>query len=166
MKVITRCICAVWSLEQFLLCTVFAYLTYRIWKSVLHEHCRGFHHLSNDMNCFFIGLEDLNLWRIDCTAIFLLQRISDFLFLLMHMSLFGMTAGHDDGWLTQKKMQTILWCPLIHLFLRGVAMLKKLQDEGFIRSGASLGSISHTHQPTNYKSTIIGVYYITNNIIT
>ena len=32
-------------------------------------------------------------------------------------------------------------CPLVDLFLRGVAKQKKLQDEGFIRSGASLESI-------------------------
>ena len=34
-------------------------------------------------------------------------------------------------------------CPLVDLFLRGVAKLKKLQYEGFIRSGASLGSIGY-----------------------
>ena len=34
-------------------------------------------------------------------------------------------------------------CPLVDLFLRGVAKLKKLQDEGFIRSGASLESIGY-----------------------
>ena len=34
-------------------------------------------------------------------------------------------------------------CPLLYLFLRGVAKLKKLQDEGFIRSGASLESIGY-----------------------
>ena len=89
MKVITRCICAVWSLEQFLLCTVFAYLTYRIWKSVLHEQCRGFHQLSNNMNCFFIGLEDLDLWRIDCTAIFLLTK---------NFRLLVLTHAHESLW--------------------------------------------------------------------
>ena len=34
-------------------------------------------------------------------------------------------------------------CPLVDLFLRGVAKQKKLQDEGFICSGASLGCIGY-----------------------
>ena len=34
-------------------------------------------------------------------------------------------------------------CPLVDLFLRRVAKQKKLQDEGFIRSGASLESIGY-----------------------
>ena len=29
----------------------------------------------------------------------------------------------------KKEMQAILWCPLVYLFLRGVAKLKNLQDE-------------------------------------
>ena len=40
-------------------------------------------------------------------------------------------------------MQATFLCPLVDLFLRGVAKLKKLQDEGFIRSGASLESIGY-----------------------
>ena len=36
-------------------------------------------------------------------------------------------------------MQAILWCPLVELFLGGVAKLKKLQDEGFMCSSISLG---------------------------
>ena len=31
-------------------------------------------------------------------------------------------------------MQAILWCPLVYLFLRGVAKLKGLQDEAFLHS--------------------------------
>ena len=34
-------------------------------------------------------------------------------------------------------------CRLVNLFLRGVAKQKKLQDEGFICSGVSLGSIGY-----------------------
>ena len=41
--------------------------------------------------------------------------------------------------LTQKEIQDMLWCPLVDLFLRGVAKLKKLQDEGFIHSSGSIG---------------------------
>ena len=33
-----------------------------------------------------------------------------------------------------KMMQAILWCPLVYLFLRGVAKLKGLQDEVFLHS--------------------------------
>ena len=40
-------------------------------------------------------------------------------------------------------MQATFLCPLVDLFLRGVAKLKKLQDEGFIRFGASLESIGY-----------------------
>ena len=40
-------------------------------------------------------------------------------------------------------MQATFLCPLLYLFLRGVANLKKLRGEGFICSGASLGSIGY-----------------------
>ena len=33
-----------------------------------------------------------------------------------------------------KTMQAILWCPLVYLFLRGVAKLMGLQDEVFLHS--------------------------------
>ena len=40
----------------------------------------------------------------------------------------------DNVDFNHKKMQAILWCPLVYLFLRGVAKLMGLQDEVFLHS--------------------------------
>jgi hypothetical protein len=42
-------------------------------------------------------------------------------------------------------VQATLSSPLVHLILRGVAELKKLQVEGFQHSSASLGRIGYAH---------------------
>ena len=51
-------------------------------------------------------------------------------------------------------MQATFLCPLVDLFLRGVAKLKKLQDEGFIRFGASLGSIGCLWMRSHYQEQV------------
>ena len=71
------------------------------------------------------------------------EEILDFLFLPLHESIIGMSECLETSWLIWKKVQaTLLVSPTLS-FLRGVSRLKKLQDEGFICSGVSLGSIGY-----------------------
>ena len=80
-KITRRCICAVWNLEQFLLCTVLDQVNCIIWKSVLWGSCGEFDKLSNGISYNIIGLTKWELQLFYCAAVFLLVRNFRFLVL-------------------------------------------------------------------------------------
>ena len=128
MKITRRCTCGVRNLEQFLLCTSFDYLNCIIWKSILHESCRGFHTLSNNLNYSSIGLTYWYLQLFFRTAIFLLTRI-----LILDVLAYARVSLRCQNAFMQASLSR-RWCKLpfcvasISLLKEG-SQVKDLQDE-------------------------------------
>ena len=106
--------------------------------------CGEFYKLSNGISYNFIGLTEWELRLFYCAAVFHSMRKNQVV--CSHLCTW-VSLGCQDALMlvhpSRRRCKLPFLCPLVDLFLRGVAKLKKLQDEGFICSGASLQSIGY-----------------------
>ena len=80
------------------------------------------------------------------------EGIPDFLFWPLHESIIGMLERLETSWLVWKKVQATLLVSPSWSILKGGSQVEKLQDEGFIRSGASLERIGCLWMRSHYQA--------------